>query len=339
MKRLISSLLVLMMLLGMFSAFGTEAQPVVEFDRKIIVSFQGREVSFSVTLKNPARYKEEMTAQVVDEEGTVVGETTLWSSKPKRRISLTIPETWLGAKYLSVMVNGQKVSKEDLLLAVDDIRNKAIRRVNTSYNKMSITFDAANGDKNMVKVLDTLDKYGVKATFFVTGHWADLSREWLQEVVRRGHELGNHTWVHPRLNGIPYERVVSQVERTNAIIEELTGQRPVAFRPPYGEMNEFVRCLVRSQGFETYMWTYDSHDWDKNYNIPRILKRITKDIQAGDIILFHQGGFYTPEVIEEVIPYYQSLGLELVTIAELMDEGPYIVDKDGVVQFLKETGQ
>ena len=76
MKRLVSALLALLILLGVFSTVGAEG-PVVKFDKKVIVSFQGREVAVSFYLQNPKRYKEAMNAQLVDEEGTVVAETTL----------------------------------------------------------------------------------------------------------------------------------------------------------------------------------------------------------------------------------------------------------------------
>ena len=338
MKRLVSALLALLILLGVFSTVGAEG-PVVKFDKKVIVSFQGREVAVSFYLQNPKRYKEAMNAQLVDEEGTVVAETTLSSSRSKRRLVFTVPDTWIGEKRLSVLVNGETATEQELSLAVDDIRNKAVKTVNTSYNKMSITFDAAYGEKNMTRVLDVLDKYGVKATFFVTGGWANTYQDWLKEIARRGHELANHTWDHPRLNSQPHDKVFRQIQRTNNIIKELTGQTPSAFRPPYGEMNHNVRCLARSQVLETFIWTYDSRDWDNKYTLSRIMNRITKDIKAGDIILFHQDGKLTPEVIDQVIPYYQSLGLELVTLSELMDEGPYTVGEDGVVRFQKETEQ
>ena len=178
-------------------------------------------------------------------------------------------------------MNGETATEQELSLAVDDIRNKAVKTVNTSYNKMSITFDAAYGEKNMARVLDVLDKYGVKATFFVTGGWANTYQDWLKEIARRGHELANHTWDHPRLNSQPHDKVFRQIQRTNNIIKELTGQTPSAFRPPYGEMNHNVRCLARSQGLETFIWTYDSRDWDNKYTLSRIMNRITKDIMAG----------------------------------------------------------
>ncbi len=106
MKRLVSALLALLILLGVFSTVGAEG-PVVKFDKKVIVSFQGREVAVSFYLQNPKRYKEAMNAQLVDEEGTVVAETTLSSSRSKRRLVFTVPDTWIGEKRLSVLVNGK----------------------------------------------------------------------------------------------------------------------------------------------------------------------------------------------------------------------------------------
>ena len=81
------------------------------------------------------------------------------------------------------------------------------------------------------------------------------------------------------------------------------------------------------------MWTIDSHDWDPAYNHQKIVRRVTKDIGPGHIILFHNDGKFTPDVLRKVIPYYQSLGLSLVTVSTLLDEGEYSVDKEGLVNF------
>ena len=83
---------------------------------------------------------------------------------------------------------------------------------------------------------------------------------------------------------------------------------PVLFRPPYGDTDHLIRSISRSAGCEHILWTVDSHDWDTAYDANRIIKRVTKTVEPGYIILFHNAGKYTPDVLREVIPYYQSLG-------------------------------
>ena len=112
---------------------------------------------------------------------------------------------------------------------------------------------------------------------------------------------------------------VKQVRRNVEIARETLGVNPRLFRPPFGEFDVSISAAARAEGMEMCLWTIDSKDWDWDVKAPQVLKRVTKDVKPGTIVLFHLDGYFTPEVIREAIPYYQdTLGLSLVPVTELM---------------------
>lgn len=332
MRKTLAVLFCIGMVLSLAAVSADEAAPRFRFESTVIVSFQGREATARVQFINPNSVGHAVEATLRDEDGTVLA-TRNFANNKFASIRFTFPDDWLGAKRLSMWADGVKVSEEDLYFAVDNLDNKAVRQVGSSAQRMSITIDCGAGAANTHELLDILDEFGVKATFFVTGSWVDSYPEFLREIVSRGHEIGNHTYSHPHLTEKTYERVLSEIVRTSDLVEATAGVRPVLFRPPYGDTDHLVRAISRSAGCEHILWTVDSHDWDTVYDANKIIKRVTKTVEPGYIILFHNAGKYTPGVLREVIPYYQSLGYELVTVSDLLSEGPYTVNADGLVEF------
>ena len=335
MKKSIAILCMLCLAVSLVSVSADGAAPRFRFQLTVAVSFQGQEAVIRAQFMNLQNVGGAVEAELRDGEGTVLA-TRKFSNSDMQNMRFTVPDDWIGAKYLSIWVEGEKVSQEDLFLAVDILNNRAIRQVDVSTPRMSITIDAAYGDTNTNELLDLLDTFGVKVTFFVTGQWAKYFPEHIQEIVSRGHEIANHSFFHPRMTEQSYDRVLREIVNTNDRIVEACGVQPVLFRPPFGDTNHLVRCISRAAGCEHIMWTIDSHDWDDNYDMDRIISRVTYNIQPGYIILFHNSGRYTPDVLREVIPYYQSLGYELVTVSTLLSEGEYTVNQDGLVEFAQE---
>lgn len=332
-RRLALVLALLLAIPGAF-ALADSAAPNFVFDTPVAVGFQGREAMVRLKLRNPVSVGRAVMAQLRDEEGTVLGEAK-FSSKSVKGIQFTVPNDWLGAKRLSVWVEDVKVSEDDLFFAADDLGNKSLRKISTSMPHLSITIDAAWGDVFTLELLEILDEFDVKCTFFVTGFWAYTYPHHIAEIIRRGHEVGNHSYTHPRLTQKSLNVILSELVRTSDEVEAAGGKRPVLFRPPFGDSSEKLRALSRSVGCELVMWTVDSHDWDyKNYDKDRIIKRVTKDVGPGSIILFHNDGPHTRAVLREVIPYWQSLGLELVPVSAMLSEGSYRVNAEGVAEFL-----
>ena len=102
-------------------------------------------------------------------------------------------------------------------------------------------------------------------------------------------------------------------------IMAMFGKETTLMRPPFGDVDKNVIAMARAEGQEVIMWTIDSHDWGWDDKHEDVVKRVTKDVGPGTIILFHLDGFWTPEVLAEVLPYYQEeLGLKVVTVTELL---------------------
>ena len=136
-------------------------------------------------------------------------------------------------------------------------RQLPIYCVQRDQKMISISFDAAWGNEDTQQLIDILEQYQVKATFFVVGEWVDKYPESVKALSDAGHEVMNHSNTHPHMNQMSREEVISDVEACNDKIESVTGVRPTLIRPPYGEYNDTVISAIRSIGMEPIQWDVD----------------------------------------------------------------------------------
>lgn len=113
-----------------------------------------------------------------------------------------------------------------------------IYRVETDKKEIALTFDISYNEGNVDKILDVLDKYDVKATFFVVGNWVDNNQDVVKKIHDRGHEIGNHSYSHPYFNEISESEMKTELDKTSKKIKDIIGEETTLFRPPYGEINE-----------------------------------------------------------------------------------------------------
>ena len=127
-------------------------------------------------------------------------------------------------------------------------RELPVYSVERSDPVIAISFDAAWGGDKTLKLLDILDEYGVKTTFFVVDTWVQRYPELVKEVAARGHEIGNHSTTHPQMTKLSRDGIRQELSTVAGHIEELTGSRPTLFRPPYGDYNNDVVLTARAMG-------------------------------------------------------------------------------------------
>ena len=192
----------------------------------------------------------------------------------------------------------------------------------------SISFDAAWGADNTGKILDVLDEYGVKATFFVVSAWAEQYPDTAKAIVERGHELMNHSSKHDHYNSLTADQIVADVKKCNDVIESLTGVCPTLIRCPFGEYDDHVISAIRSIGMEPIQWDVDSLDW-KGISASEITKRVTGKVGSGSIVLFHNAGEHTPEALPDILKYLRQEGYELVPISQILLGGEYTINHEG----------
>lgn len=193
---------------------------------------------------------------------------------------------------------------------------------------ISVTFDASWGGDKTLKILDLLDEYNAKATFFLVGIWVDKYPELVKEIAARGHEIGNHSDSHAHFTQISEGKIRQEMDSCSDKIEALTGLRPTLFRPPYGDYNSKVVTVVRDEGYECVQWSIDSLDW-KNRGVEDLVKRATSNVQPGDIILFHNDSEYIVEALPAILKYYQEQGFAMIPAKDILLTGSTTIDVQG----------
>ena len=129
-------------------------------------------------------------------------------------------------------------------------RELPVYNVDTEEKVLSISFDAAWGSANTEGILDILDRYDVKTTFFLVGFWAEKYPELVQELVARGHEIGNHSSTHPHMSQLSQAKIREELRQCSELVRSITGKPTTLFRPPYGEYNDDVVRVSREEGYE-----------------------------------------------------------------------------------------
>lgn len=180
--------------------------------------------------------------------------------------------------------------------------------------QVALTFDDGPHKTCTAALLDGLKERGVKATFFLMGENISGKEELVQRMQREGHLIGNHSYRHVQMTKEGEDEACRAVEQTEALIESITGARPEYLRPPYGAWNERLECRVN---LTTVLWTVDSLDW-KLQNTEKIVRRVEKDVQSGDIILMHDIFHTSVEAALRIVDDLKQQGYEFVTVEELL---------------------
>ena len=207
-------------------------------------------------------------------------------------------------------------------------RDLPVYSVEREGKYVSLTFDAAWGNEDTQKLIDILDKYGVKATFFLVGQWVDKYPESVKALYDAGHEVMNHSDTHPHMAKLSPQQVAAEVRACSDKIRGITGAEPGLFRCPYGEYDDAVISAIRGMGVTPVQWDVDSLDW-KEISAPEIFKRVTSKVQPGSIVLFHNAGLHTPEALPSIIEYLQREGYSIVPVGQMLHTGDTWIDHTG----------
>jgi peptidoglycan/xylan/chitin deacetylase (PgdA/CDA1 family) len=176
-------------------------------------------------------------------------------------------------------------------------RSRTVSKGSSAARVVHLSFDAGADRGYAGSILDTLAAEGVPASFGMTGMWAQANPDLIQRMAAEGHQLINHTWDHRSFTGLSDRRggqnaaqIHSQLERTDALLRELTGQSTLPFfRPPYGDYNDTVLTATYNAGYAfNMMWTVDSAGW-RRIPAAEIVARCLRMAEPGAIILMHVG--------------------------------------------------
>ncbi|AWV36382.1 MULTISPECIES: polysaccharide deacetylase family protein [Paenibacillus] len=176
--------------------------------------------------------------------------------------------------------------------------------------EIAFTFDDGPDPCYTPELLDLLKEHGIKATFFVLGKKAQKYPELIERMHREGHQIGIHNYTHtPNWIQFPWTNRRKQVDRTADIVERITGERPIFYRPPWGLLNLGDFFLLR-ESYRIVLWSVMVGDWKASLSAEQLKDALIKKIKPGSIIVLHDSGD-TPWADEEA-PLNMITGLEEV---------------------------
>ena len=180
------------------------------------------------------------------------------------------------------------------------------------YGKViALTFDDGPNTDCTPYVLDVLEKYGAKASFFVIGdNINEESAEVMKRAYNMGCEINNHSRTHSYMNKMTAEDIAEEIKYTSDLVEQYTGEPTRFFRPPYIAVNAIDLPFINGKG---------CNDWDDKVTAEERIEKVLAQAEDGAIILLHDASmnYATVEALETIIPKLQEEGYELVTLTEL----------------------
>ncbi len=213
-------------------------------------------------------------------------------------------------------------------------RKLPIYSVDRNDNKIAISFDCAYGDEFTDTILDVLNEYNVKCTFFTVKFWVDKYPDKVKKIIENGHEIGTHSTTHPNMSKLSTNKIEEELKLSCDAITNLTGQKVELFRPPFGDYNNNVISVAERLGLYTIQWDVDSIDW-KDLSAKDITNRILNKTKSGSIILCHNNGLHTAEALPYVLSNLQNKGFEFVKISSLIYKDNYEIDNFGRQTLIK----
>jgi len=230
---------------------------------------------------------------------------------------------------LAISISYTSIKTNTNILEVFSHRKELpIYSVETEEKKIAISFDAAWGDDYTLGILDILDRYNIKSSFFLVGFWVDKHPEHVKEIYKRGHDVGNHSTNHPYMTKLSDEEIVKELNITGEKIEKLINEKPILFRPPFGDYDDRVINLCRENGYYVIQWDVDSLDW-KELGVQPVVDRVTRNVKNGSIVLFHNNAKYVLDFLPIIIEKLQAEGFEIVPISELIYKDNFYIDNTG----------
>ncbi len=202
-----------------------------------------------------------------------------------------------------------------------------------SQTDFALTFDDGPDPIYTPLLLDLLKRYGAKATFFVVGRHAQQYPDIVRRMHAEGHQIGIHNYIH-RANWLMSPAAVRrQIYLTQKIIHQITGKRPVYYRPPWGIVNQ--SDLSRYSQYDIVLWSSLFGDWRKRVGREKLTTRMLRKLRGGEIMLLHDCGntwganrdapAEMLAALEHVLQEAQKRGLQAVTIGSLMEGSSYML--------------
>jgi peptidoglycan/xylan/chitin deacetylase (PgdA/CDA1 family) len=232
-------------------------------------------------------------------------------------------KTSANPNYRTPFPHGPVPRNPDMGMSSDFSKSSGVtfNRLSVPGPYVALTFDDGPHATNTPRLLDILRARNVKATFYVIGKNVDLYPGIVRRTVAEGHEIGNHTYTHPKLSSLSMDRVMAEIRKTDEAVIRACGVKPRTLRPPYGALLQSQRQIIHSTlGYPTIMWSVDPLDW-KRPGPSVVTSRIVSGTNNGAIILVHDLHGSSVDAMPATVDTLLRKGYRFVTVSQLLAMG------------------
>ncbi|NUN09346.1 MAG: polysaccharide deacetylase family protein [Ignavibacteriaceae bacterium] len=176
-----------------------------------------------------------------------------------------------------------------------------------------LTIDDGPSSGGTMKIIETLQEIGCKAIFFISGENIKGKEDILNEIIKHGHYLGNHGYLHKRISLLGKAELMKSIRSTNELIKSITGKDVTFYRPPYGAPSLFLQSVMKELQMQVVMWSLLA--WDFRGSIVKSKTILTRYLKQGDIIVFHdnaKAASVFPEILYSLKSVINERGLEFL---------------------------
>jgi len=220
--------------------------------------------------------------------------------------------------------------REEGKAPVGNASAKALKEYNAYYvgddseKVIYLTFDAGFENGHTSKILDTLKKHDVKATFFLVGHYIEQEPQLVMRMLEEGHIVGNHTFNHPDMSKISdMEAFKKELVSLEELYKQVTGRdMQKYYRPPQGKFNENNLSMAKELGYKTIFWSLAYVDWynDKQPTKEQAFSKLLPRIHPGAVVLLHSTSKTNAEILDELLTKWKEDGYIFKNIDSLAVE-------------------
>ncbi|MEG0005188.1 polysaccharide deacetylase family protein [Clostridium sp.] len=193
-----------------------------------------------------------------------------------------------------------------------------IDKVDTDKKVVAIACNVYEGEDLLPSMLETLKENNIKISFFIGGVWAKKNIPVVKEILDNGHDIQNHGYYHKRPTQLSLEDNIKEIKLTEDLLNRELGIKTTLFEPPFGDFDENTQKVIQKADHKLVTFNIDTIDWRKDASTDLILKRVSKKLTEGGIILMHPKDI-TEKSLDSIVKYIKSQGYEIITVTELLN--------------------
>lgn len=194
-----------------------------------------------------------------------------------------------------------------------------VKGVTTADKVIALSFDGGLGADGIDLIVRTLGIYGVQATFFISGPWAEAYPAEAMQLTAKGHELGSQSYAYGSARSDSLQGIKNDMERCAAQIRQVTGRQPGLYRPVVGPFSRLGLQAASELGFKAIGWEVDALD-QANNNADMIVGRVMQSVKSGAIVRMHVSGKASADALTRVLPRLITQGYRIVPVGELLQQ-------------------